>query len=626
MAKSKSKRKPAAKTINPNSEELKSFVRKISEKYLEDPNINSVGIGHKYKDGKATNEIAIQFTVDKKLSVAELALPESLSTTVIPEELEIDGMKIKTDVVERKYKPCFIMLDAPELEQDERKKRHELLKPGISVGNVKISAGTLGAIVYDNITGEPLILSNWHVLNGPSGVIGDNIVQPGAFDDSNINANVIGKLKRSFLGLAGDCAVCTIENRQFMPDILGLNAAPAQIANPELGDKVIKSGRTTAVTHGIVRRIEVTAKINYGSAGTQTIGAFEIGVDPNNTAEDNEISMGGDSGSVWVPKDSKGKPLNIGLGLHFAGESSDEIEEHALACPLDAVCKKLNISFTKPALDTEAQAITGRGFEIGFLAKKIALPKIKNESRGKILETGFPNNLLNYTHFSILMNKDRRLCYYTAVNIDGTSLKNIVRKGDKWSYDTRIDTKFQIGNELYKSNNIDRGHMVRRLDAVWGTKAEARIANEDTFYYTNACPQHANLNQGEWNDLEEYILGNAGVHDLKVSVFTGPVFRNSDAAYRGVKIPVEFWKVVAFVREDTDELSVTGYLLSQKEEMDNLEEVFVYGEFRTYQVPVSKIEGLTNISFGTFKKYDPLNIQAESITIKPLKSLTEIVF
>jgi endonuclease G len=76
---------------------------------------------------------------------------------------------------------------------------------------------------------------------------------------------------------------------------------------------------------------------------------------------------------------------------------------------------------------------------------------------------------------------------------------------------------------LYIDNDLDRGHMVRRLDPVWGDAAET--ANEDTFHYTNSCPQHKDLNQKTWNDLEDYVLLNAGKHQLKLNVFTGPVFR-----------------------------------------------------------------------------------------------------
>jgi len=91
------------------------------------------------------------------------------------------------------------------------------------------------------------------------------------------------------------------------------------------------------------------------------------------------------------------------------------------------------------------------------------------------------------------MNIDRKMAVYTAVNVNGKRLLWLSRNGDKWYADPR--TSAQAGPELYANNDLDRGYLVRRLDPVWGTDAEAEKANEDTFHYTNVCPQHKDFNQ-----------------------------------------------------------------------------------------------------------------------------------
>jgi endonuclease G len=145
------------------------------------------------------------------------------------------------------------------------------------------------------------------------------------------------------------------------------------------------------------------------------------------------------------------------------------------------------------------------------------------------------------------MSKSRSLAFFTAVNIDGSQLIQIDRKNDRWYFDPRIDRSYQTGPELYINNDLDRGHLVRRLDPVWGDSAKE--ADEDTFHFTNCSPQHKNLNQITWLGLEDYILTNADRFDLKVSVFTGPVFREDDMLYRRkFQIPAEFWKVVVLVK------------------------------------------------------------------------------
>jgi len=59
--------------------------------------------------------------------------------------------------------------------------------------------------------------------------------------------------------------------------------------------------------------------------------------------------------------------------------------------------------------------------------------------------------------------------------------------------------------------------------------------------------------------LENYILENADVEDLRVSVFTGPVLSNWDTPYRWVHLPKQFWKGVVIVKED-GELSIAARL------------------------------------------------------------------
>lgn len=222
------------------------------------------------------------------------------------------------------------------------------------------------------------------------------------------------------------------------------------------------------------------------------------------------------------------------------------------------------------------------------------------------------NYVLDYVHFSIVMCKSRGLAYFTAVNIDGENLVKIKRSDDDWRFDTRINIENQYGNEVYNKNDLDRGHLVRRNDPNWGEHAYQ--ANEDTFHFTNSAPQHKDLNQKIWLGLEDYILKNADKMNIKVSVFTGPVFKEDDMIYRKkFKIPADFWKVVTVVKDDGT-LSATAYIQTQENMIDDLE--FAYGAYETYQVPVRKIEEITGLDFGDLSKYDPIaNVEFTGLRI-----------
>ncbi|MEX5258613.1 DNA/RNA non-specific endonuclease, partial [Kocuria arenosa] len=215
---------------------------------------------------------------------------------------------------------------------------------------------------------------------------------------------------------------------------------------------------------------------------------------------------------------------------------------------------------------------------------------------------------LKYHHFSVVMHRHRRLALFTAVNIDGRTAAKPRRDSDRWIIDPRLPREEQTGEDVYRDNPLDRGHLVRRLDPAWGPLAKA--ANDDTFHFTNATPQHHNFNAGQtlWLGLEDYILHHTDNHDLTVSVITGPVLHDEDPHYRGVALPRQFFKLVAMVTT-SNQLTVTAYLLSQEallDEFTTAPEEFSFGAYRTYQVPVRRIAELTTLDLHPYITADPL--------------------
>lgn len=267
------------------------------------------------------------------------------------------------------------------------------------------------------------------------------------------------------------------------------------------------------------------------------------------------------------------------------------------------------------------------GYQATFLGDdpdfEVPMPEIDNDLIARVATgDGVADGVLMYCHFSVKMRRDRRQPFFTAVNIDGSKLFNFPRGTDVWYLDGRIATDSQAGEPLYVGNPLDRGHLVRRLDPAWGdSREEAKLAEEDTFHFTNCAPQHEELNQRTWLSLEDYILGNANTRDFKTSIFSGPVMAVGDQPYRDILLPREFWKVAVMVNEATGSLSATGYLLSQAGLIKNLE--FVFGPYKTYQVPISLIESKTGLSFD-LSLYDPM-ANAESTDARELAGPEDIL-
>ncbi|MEU3620562.1 DNA/RNA non-specific endonuclease [Streptomyces sp. NPDC006872] len=598
---------------------LRRYIRARGPELLEDPNVTSVGIGRKITGGRRGQQVVLQFTVASK---AEPEALEALGTTPIPESVTVDGVEVPTDVIERSYEPHFRTV--AEVESPARKTRLDPIEPGVSVGlagSVRPSAGTIGAIVFDKADGTPYVLSNWHVLNGPEGALGDEIAQPGPHDDNRVRRNRLGVLKRSHLGVAGDCAISTIEDRGFVQEIFELGVVPGELGEPDLDDKVVKSGRTTGVTHGIVRRIDTIAKIDYrGRVGVKTIGCFEIGPDPANPAADAEISRPGDSGALWMFKQANGRPGTVMAGLHFGGEGKNDPDEHALACLSTSVFEKLEISLTPPAPeDIEGVA----GYDPDFLGDRVEAPQLDAAlTRDAVLLDG--SEVIPYTHFSLTLSKKRRFPFWVGWNIDGGSLKKLSRNDIRFVKDPRLPANTQVGNELYENNRLDRGHVARRADLLWGSLPEANKANTDSFFYTNITPPMDDFNQssknGLWGELEDAVFADVDVDDLKVSVFGGPVFQDDDHAFRGVKIPREFWKIITFTENGT--LKAKAFLLTQN--LDQLEALDL-DEFRLFQITLAELEQRTQLLFpAALHKGDTLAVPEAVADRTPLDSLADI--
>ncbi|MBN9521325.1 DNA/RNA non-specific endonuclease [bacterium] len=343
------------------------------------------------------------------------------------------------------------------------------------------------------------------------------------------------------------------------------------------------------------------------------------------TLQHNCSTLGGNSGSAVFEV-----ATGLAVGLHFGGRfrtANYAVRAEVIRAVLDRLPGSRPTVQVPGGEAPTAASLAGReGYRSDFLGagRRVRLPALSAAQEDDAVPVpGRDDFVLAYTHFSVIMCRSRRLCYFTAVNIDGNQSVSL-RRSDAWFLDPRIPADAQTGNELYRNNNLDRGHMVRRLDPVWGPPAVARAANDDTFFYTNACPQHADLNQRTWNDLEDHVLSNADQRNLKISVFTGPVFGTADPVYRGVRVPLDYWKVVVMVKPD-GKLSATGYVLTQSNLADDFEAPFVFGRFRTYQVPLARVESLTGLTFGNLPTFDPLAATESAAAVRELRAASDAV-
>lgn len=288
------------------------------------------------------------------------------------------------------------------------------------------------------------------------------------------------------------------------------------------------------------------------------------------------------------------------------------------ADPTEAALEKVEPDTSDPRYENRP------GYQAGFLGFEVPFPQLTKATRPSAFAlpkgSGEEKYLLKYHHYSLILNKARKLAFVAGVNYDPTAPVQHPRDkdGDKWYFDPRVSPtgEYQAGEDLYAANPLDRGHLVRRADAGWGATAEeAKLANDDTFHFTNCSPQHAITNQGKtkqapeglklWGKLEEHISSQGKKNKRRLCVFNGPVFRPSDRPYRGVKVPDEFWKVVVFA-DDDGAPAAAAFVLTQADLIAGLEEKFDLGEYRSVQVRIRDLEERTGLDFGPLVGWDAL--------------------
>jgi hypothetical protein len=217
------------------------------------------------------------------------------------------------------------------------------VRPGMSAGHYAITAGTLGALVRVAGSDRPRVLSNNHVLADENrGVVGDAILQPGALDGGEVDADRIASLE-SFVTLQNggvnrvDAAIAILDDGidfEPSPDGIDLNGATVSAESVE---KVVKRGRTTGLTRGVVTAIEVdNVVVRFSTGNLRFDNQIEIAA-----SEQGAFSRGGDSGSLIVDEPSGGA-----VGLLFAG--SDQGGPHGTgvtyASPIESVFHSLAVT------------------------------------------------------------------------------------------------------------------------------------------------------------------------------------------------------------------------------------------------------------------------------------------
>jgi endonuclease G len=93
----------------------------------------------------------------------------------------------------------------------------------------------------------------------------------------------------------------------------------------------------------------------------------------------------------------------------------------------------------------------------------------------------------------------------------------------------------------------------------------------------------------------------------KVSIFNGPIFRDDDPVFRGIQVPMDFYKIVLWLT-DAGKLKATAFKLTQTELVGDIdfEEIDIDQnmKFKPYQCSIKSLQKEIRIDLSEIAPFD----------------------
>ena len=160
----------------------------------------------------------------------------------------------------------------------------------------------------------------------------------------------------------------------------------------------------------------------------------------------------------------------------------------------------------------------------------IGLPEFTKERRSQIIR---------HIGYTTSYNAETKIPNYVAWTLTPERFEDVVSRTDKFLPDPEVADP--VTTDDYRNSGYDRGHMCPAADNKWDKEAM-----RESFYMTNVCPQHHNLNRGDWKELED-ACRDWTMECGKLHVVAGPILYNKRHRRIGdsrVVVPEAFFKVI----------------------------------------------------------------------------------
>lgn len=205
---------------------------------------------------------------------------------------------------------------------------------------------------------------------------------------------------------------------------------------------------------------------------------------------------------------------------------------------------------------------------------------------GKDLETPVSlvprqEQIIRHSGYTVSYNKDLKIPNWVSYELTREETKGKEKRGNRFIADPLVTGPIAT-NADYTRSGYDKGHMAPTADMKWSPEAM-----KESFYFSNMCPQHPQLNRRGWKNLEEKIRDWA-IADSAIIIICGPIIEKQPKTIgkNKVVVPQRFFKVV--LSPFAKPIRAIGFLFNNEQAIEPLP---------SYVVTVDSIESLTNMDF-----------------------------
>jgi DNA/RNA endonuclease G (NUC1) len=232
--------------------------------------------------------------------------------------------------------------------------------------------------------------------------------------------------------------------------------------------------------------------------------------------------------------------------------------------------------------------------------------------------------IIRRPQYTTSYNKNRGTPNWVAYDLDASQFGSNVDRCDCFTFDPALPASFThyttadyTGAGAFAGFGIDRGHMTRSFDRTAGT-----LDNANTYYFSNVVPQAADLNQGPWAILENFLGDLARTQNKEVYIVAGVAGNAGTVKGEGkIVIPASTWKIAVIMPRDQGLANVHDYRDLEVIAVNMPNQAGVRNvDWHTYITTVDAIEALTGYDFLSLLP-DNIERAVESNTKPPIASV-----